>query len=603
MIPWVGDAASRAKLYGKDTAFASQEEQEIYIRTFCRDRAHCVDEEPKLRIQFYEAMLVEGFGSIFPSVDICSLVPDDEADVCILEEPEHLNWFRVPAKDETATSTEDAIVDAIEGMEAPIADEMMHDKHELGWAHKFRHSVGILHTNYQAYMTQYAIGTSFIAAPAIGQLSSIVVRAYCHKVIRLSAVLPSLAPNKEVTCNVHGVRSEFLYPPEGPINNEKLLSTPGSFAPIYFIGKTIWAKGFDKVLELQDLFRKDTGKYFPIDVYGSGSDEIAISRAFFGRSGPPSSFSKEKTEEPVESLSVTDVQAAALFDREESLREVVAENDNTSAEEMERTAVEVAHSSTGNIETVRSVDDDDYAEEEEKKEETSAQKTRGSRSPVSILGDLTSRSIGIGFSTSQAVYNLSEMIVKAGHKMTFSETKDDKSPATKSFFFDPPKSTYEWRKNPIPARFLGRHDHILVRDIPETKVFLNMSTTEVLCTTSAEALAMGKFVILPKHPSNEFFYQFPNCLAYTSLSDCMDKVKFALENEPTPLSEDIRHRFTWEGANERLVNASRITKRELQQRRVSGMEKADNEVARFHVSTAKKGHLLSSFVSNMRTHR
>jgi hypothetical protein len=69
----------------------------------------------------------------------------------------------------------------------------------------------------------------------------------------------------------------------------------------------------------------------------------------------------------------------------------------------------------------------------------------------------------------------------------------------KKKFFDPPKSRYEFRKNPVPARFLGVKDHALMRDIPEHKIFLNMSTTEVLCTTTAEALAMGKFAIIPKH--------------------------------------------------------------------------------------------------------
>lgn len=33
------------------------------------------------------------FHSIFPMGDISALIPDEEADVCVLEEPEHLNWL------------------------------------------------------------------------------------------------------------------------------------------------------------------------------------------------------------------------------------------------------------------------------------------------------------------------------------------------------------------------------------------------------------------------------------------------------------------------------------------------------------------------------
>ena len=32
------------------------------------------------------------YHSIFPMGDITGLIPDEEADICILEEPEHLNW-------------------------------------------------------------------------------------------------------------------------------------------------------------------------------------------------------------------------------------------------------------------------------------------------------------------------------------------------------------------------------------------------------------------------------------------------------------------------------------------------------------------------------
>lgn len=41
-------------------------------------------------------------------------------------------------------------------------------------------------------------------------MNIIMARAYCHKIVKLSPVIQSLAPEKEVVCNVHGVREKFL---------------------------------------------------------------------------------------------------------------------------------------------------------------------------------------------------------------------------------------------------------------------------------------------------------------------------------------------------------------------------------------------------------
>jgi len=598
VIPWLNNEKSRVKLYGKECNFSSRQEQEEWIRDYCRSRAHCAEEEANLKIEFYESAYHDAFGSIFPSVDICGLIPTEEADICILEEPEHLNWFRIPHVMKRPSTMEkvkaelNSVNDDTEhsSRSNATANELHGDKEQLGWAYKFRHVVGILHTNYGAYMTQYSIGTSVIAAPAITIMSSIVVRAYCHKVIRLSDVLPSLAPNKEVTCNVHGVRSEFLDPPqcnEGGSDEE--------LASVYFIGKLIWAKGFDKLLEMQEIFKQKTGGYFKMDVYGGGSDEKAISRAFLGRRVQKlQDQSKEVGLALSEKQCADDAKAARIFGHDESIKKVLEEH--SEIDESEHKAIEVTRSPSGKRFKVVEMEDDTHPF-------------------VAIVEQISLKSAEAGVSTSKAVYRLADSILQAGLKMTFSTRpiENDEAARTgtqgeegtkskfKSLYFDPPRSKYEFRSNPIPARFLGVKDHAVIRDIPAHKIFLNMSTTEVLCTTTAEALAMGKFAIIPKHPSNTFFLQFPNCLAYETMDECVERLSWALENKPTPLTEEDLYKFTWEGATERLFKAGAITKREMRERVKSGADKADTEVAWFHVESAKKGKFLTNFFSGFQS--
>ena len=81
IIPWLDNKESQQQLYGQK--FETLENQEAWIRKYCRERCNCADEEKNLKIMFWKGSYHSGFGSIFPIQDICSLIPQDEADVAI----------------------------------------------------------------------------------------------------------------------------------------------------------------------------------------------------------------------------------------------------------------------------------------------------------------------------------------------------------------------------------------------------------------------------------------------------------------------------------------------------------------------------------------
>lgn len=84
--------------------------------------------------------------SILPVGDITETIPDEEADIAVLEEPEHLNWYH----------------------------------HGRRWKTKFRQVIGIIHTNYLEYVKREKNGP--LLSLVVKYANTWVTRIYCHKV-------------------------------------------------------------------------------------------------------------------------------------------------------------------------------------------------------------------------------------------------------------------------------------------------------------------------------------------------------------------------------------------------------------------------------------
>ena len=348
VVPWLSPS-DQSDVYPHNITFDNPEQQEAYVMNWIKKR---VPFEPNFKIKFYPAIYAKEKGSLLPIGDITRCVPDGEADIAILEEPEHLNWYHPGRR----------------------------------WNNKFQYVVGIVHTNYLDYVSREEGGN--MKKNFVRSINSLVCRAYCDKVIKLSGAVQHL-PKSEI-CNVHGVSPKFLEsskPSEDSSDPKRSKFRKG----IYFMGKALWAKGYSELLELLSRHKKSSGSNIPLDVYGSGPD----------------------------------------------FKDIVSRAEN----------------------------------------------------------------------------------------------------------------------NGLSLNFLGAKDH-QDSSFRDYKVFINPSLSDVVATTTAEALAMGKFVIVAEHPSNHFFAQFPNCMVYNTEEEFSECVRKALREEPHPLSDEDRYRLTWEAATERLINVA-----------------------------------------------
>ncbi|WCJ34188.1 Digalactosyldiacylglycerol synthase 1 chloroplastic [Euphorbia peplus] len=235
VVPWLCKS-DQELVYPNNLTFSSPEEQESYIRNWLEDR---IGFKADFKISFYPGKFSKERRSIMPTGDTSQFISSKEADIAILEEPEHLNWYH----------------------------------HGKRWTDKFNHVVGVVHTNYLEYIKREKNGA--LQAFLVKHINNWVTRAYCDKVLRLSAATQDLP--KSVICNVHGVNPKFLKIGE-KVAAEKELGQPAFSKGAYFLGKMVWAKGYKELIDLLAKHKSELDG-FNLDVFGNGEDANEVQSA------------------------------------------------------------------------------------------------------------------------------------------------------------------------------------------------------------------------------------------------------------------------------------------------------------------------------------
>ncbi|XP_072961602.1 digalactosyldiacylglycerol synthase 2, chloroplastic-like isoform X1 [Typha angustifolia] len=232
VIPWLS-LKDQELVYPNKITFNIPVEQEEYVRRWLEERTGMPS---RFTISFYAGKFSKEKRSILPVGDITEAIPDEIADIAVLEEPEHLTWYH----------------------------------HGRRWKAKFHRVIGVVHTNYLEYVKREKNG--LIQAFLLKYVNSWVSSIYCHKVVRLSAATQDLP--RSIICNVHGVNPKFLE--VGKLKHEQKERGEVAFTKgAYYIGKMIWSKGYSELLQLLNEHQNELSG-LRMELYGSGEDSDQV---------------------------------------------------------------------------------------------------------------------------------------------------------------------------------------------------------------------------------------------------------------------------------------------------------------------------------------
>eukprot|EP00850_Spirogloea_muscicola_P022290 SM000286S10653 [mRNA] locus=s286:66148:82554:- [translate_table: standard] len=221
--------ASHCSALGSSGRPPASRRKEVYVRDWLEQR---VGFRSNFDISFYPGRFSTEKRSILAVGDIMDFVPETEADVAVLEEPEHLTWYH----------------------------------HGQRWTKRFQHVVGVVHTNYLEYVRREKNGAA--QAFVLEHVNNWLARSYCHKVLRLSAATQELP--RSMVCNVHGVCPKFLDIGER-VASAKLEGRPVFNRGAYYLGKMVWSKGYRELVDLLAENKATLGS-LKVDVFGTGED-------------------------------------------------------------------------------------------------------------------------------------------------------------------------------------------------------------------------------------------------------------------------------------------------------------------------------------------